>query len=157
MISYLIHISGKTPPLIISIPSTRQSSLAYLSLPSLLYNQDFKISSWLKTYSNTNQYPASLKPILRMAVVTYRDVTAIVQVVTLAPAILCALALIRRHGFSLAWWLMSMFTLSRMVGATALLVSIHHPGIGSQITFLISLYLGLSPLVLLCWSMLLRM
>jgi len=91
-----------------------------------------------------------------MGTVKYRDGIAILQIIAFAPAILCAIALMRRHGITLAWWLITMFTLARLVGASAQLITIQHPGIGADITILVTLYLGISPLVFLCWSMLLR-
>ena len=91
-----------------------------------------------------------------MGQVNFRDGIAIIQLIVFAPALIAAVMLCFRHGLSKAGGslLIVTFTLTRLIGAICQLVSISSPSRGLATAELVTLYIGLSPLTLVCWGVL---
>lgn len=91
-----------------------------------------------------------------MVGLTYRDGIAILQIAVFAPALIAAIFLCIRHGLSKAGGslLLVTFTITRLVGAACQLANETWPSRGLVTAELICLYIGLSPLTIVCWGVL---
>ncbi|KAI0197521.1 hypothetical protein F4808DRAFT_438948 [Astrocystis sublimbata] len=94
-----------------------------------------------------------------MTDVTFRDATAIVQLLFFVLYLVCALILCRRHGWhrSGGWSIIVIFSLLRLIGASFQLVTLSHPTRDIYAGALVTESIGIAPLIGISAGMLTRL
>ncbi|KAI0905632.1 hypothetical protein F4823DRAFT_610194 [Ustulina deusta] len=94
-----------------------------------------------------------------MGVVTYRDATAIVQLVFFVPYLVCGLFLCHKHGWRQrgGWFIIVLFSVLRIIGAAFQLVTISQPTRSIYAGALVTEAIGIAPLIGISIGMLARL
>lgn len=94
-----------------------------------------------------------------MGAVTYRDATAIVQLIFYVAYLACGVYLCHKHGWRRrgGWSIIVIFSLLRIIGASFQLVTINQPTRSIYAGALVTESIGIAPLMGISISMLARL